>query len=296
MTPAPDRRPGGVDLIGVPYHLGRRGVGMGEGPRAILAGDDALRRLEAAGPGGRVAWIDDQLEADHEIGRTFELNRAVARRVGQARAAGALPIVCSGNCNSAIGVIAGISVPRLAVVWLDAHPDFETPETTTSGFFDGMGLAIVTGACWHEMRHSVPGFGEVSEDDVLLVGVRDMAEPEARRLEASSVAVVPPARIRGEGADAALAPALDRLAGADGAYLHVDLDVLDPSEGRANAYAVAGGLTREELLAAVAATCERLDVLGAAVTAYDPSCDPAGDVRGVALDVLAAVAASRGAA
>ena len=74
------------------------------------------------------------------------------------------PLVLAGNCNAAVGVVAGLG-PGAAVLWCDAHADFNTPETTTGGFLDGMGLATVTGRCWTSMAARVPGFVPVAKLD-----------------------------------------------------------------------------------------------------------------------------------
>ena len=65
------------------------------------------------------------------------------------------------------------------VLWFDAHGDFNTPETTTSGFLDGMALAAVTGRCWTGLTRAIPGFTPVPESNVTAIGVRDLDEGEA---------------------------------------------------------------------------------------------------------------------
>jgi arginase len=128
------------------------------------------------------------------------------------------------------------------VVWFDAHADFNTAETTTSGFTDGMGLAVAVGHCWQKMAEGVPGFSPVAEEDVLLAGVRDAQPAEEDRLAASRVTVVGADRIGREGLRV-LAAALDGLRLRAGrVYVHLDLDVLDPAKaGRANEFAPEGG-------------------------------------------------------
>src|SRR5687767_4289522 len=80
-----------------------------------------------------------------EIKTTFELYRALADRV---REANDFPVVFSGNCGASIGTAAGLGTEDLAVLWFDAHGDYNTPDTTESGFLDGMCLGILTGRCW----------------------------------------------------------------------------------------------------------------------------------------------------
>jgi arginase family enzyme len=80
------------------------------------------------------------------------------------------PLVLAGNCNTAVGTLSGADPEGLGVVWFDAHGDFNTPETTTTGFIDGMGLAIAVGHCWKAMARGVSGFSPVLEENVVIGG------------------------------------------------------------------------------------------------------------------------------
>ena len=106
----------------------------------------------------------------------------------------------------------------------------------------------------------------------MLAAVRDLEPYQRSRLAASAVRTVPGAMDA-----AALAAELDGLAGAvSRVYLHVDLDALDVSVGRANPYAASGGPSLDALLAAIAGVFERFEVAAAALTAYDPRVDDGG--------------------
>lgn len=83
-----------------------------------------------------------------EIARVVELDRRLAERVLMARRRGVFPLVLAGNCNSCLGTVAGTDPDGLGVVRFDAHADFDSPEANLSGFFDAMGLAILTGTGW----------------------------------------------------------------------------------------------------------------------------------------------------
>jgi arginase len=271
-----------VDLILVPYDSGRRGARMGAGPEALVAAG-LPAHIERAGH--RVACVTVDPPAERwraEIRTAFDLAAGVADCVRAARAAERFPLVLSGNCNAAIGVVAGLG-PGAAVLWCDAHADFNTPETTTGGFLDGMGLATVTGRCWTSMAARVPGFVPVAEPAVWLAGARDLDPPEAAALAESAIRRVPVAAVGPALADAvrrALPPA-ERL------YLHLDLDVLDPTEGHANAYAAQGGVSA----AALAALCGALSgqVAATTVASYDPAVDADGRVREAAFRAVTAL-------
>jgi len=277
-------------VIAWPYHDGRPDVGMGLGA-AQLAEDERLRAALAA-EGWRVAGerVPPADAALAEIARVVELDRRLAHRVSAARRRRAFPLVFAGNCNSCLGTVAGIGSDRLGVVWFDAHADFDTPEDNLSGFFDVMGLAILTGNGWSALRQTIPGFAPVAERHVVLAAVRDLEPYQRARLERSEIRTVP------GGVDQAdLCAALaDLRRDVDRVYLHVDLDALDLSVGRANEYSADGGPTVEVMLAAIGEVFERFVVEAAAITAYDPTFDTDGEVASAARRLSAAIA--RGAA
>jgi arginase len=173
------------------------------------------------------------------------------------------------------------------VVWLDAHGDFNTPETTTGGFLDGMALATVVGRCWARLAAAVPGFRPVPEERVILAGCRDLDPPEAELLARSDVVLLPPERAR-PGLDGALRALRSRT---PDVYLHLDLDVLDPEVGRANGLAAPGGPGLEELRTMLESVASTLRVRAVALTAYDPEHDPQGRICDAASAVLRAVLA-----
>jgi arginase len=126
------------------------------------------------------------------------------------------------------------------VIWFDAHGYFNTPTTTTSGFFDGMALTAATGLGWDSMRRTIPGFESVDAEHVAICGVRALDPLEKELLNETRVSLVSAEQLR-EGTMDVLVPIFDRLRVDDRrVYLHLDLDVLDPVEGRANRHAVPG--------------------------------------------------------
>jgi arginase len=268
-----------IALVQVPYDSGQYGTRMGRGPlhllergldRELERDGHAVHRVELALPDGFHA----------EVGAAAALYRLVRQAVIEARRAGRFPLILSGNCNlAALGTVAGLASSAgpasTGVVWLDAHGDFNTPETSPSGFFDGMALSVLTGGSWAALTASLPGFAPVPEERVLLVGARDLDLAERELLAASRVVQLPADACRGDGLETRLGPRLDALAAeVDRAYLHVDLDVLDPGESRANAYAAAGGLRLGDALDLVAAVGRKLPLAAAALTSLDPSADP----------------------
>jgi arginase len=224
-----------------------------------------------------------------EIGTAFDLDRQLARAVAESRAAGAAPLVLAGNCITSVGTIGGLGPGTTGVLWFDAHGDFNTPETTVGGFLDGMALATVVGRCWTSLTASVPGFAPVAEENVVLVGARNFDPGEADLLAASGIT-----RVRAEEAAGRLEGELEALGRrVDQLYVHVDLDVLDASEGRANAYSGGRGLSRIELLGAIESASRHCRVAAGAITAYDPRYDAEGRIALTAIDVALALTSYR---
>jgi arginase len=149
---------------------------------------------------------------------------------------------------------------------------------------DGMGLAIAVGHCWEAMPRGVPGFSPVAEKDVVLAGVREIELREQQRLATSGVAVVGADLIGREGLQV-LAEALDGLRSrVSRAYLHLDLDVLDPARvGRANELAPEGGLSADDPEAALRVVRERFAIAACGIASYDPTFDADGRVLRAAL-------------
>jgi arginase len=270
-----------IHLIAVPYDSALRGWRMGAGPERLLDGG-LVDELRAAGHHVRIEYIEANSKAPAEIHTAFELNRALAGRVREAREADALPVVLAGNCISAVGTVAGLGGTP-AVLWFDAHGDFNTPETTASGFLDGMALAVLTGRCWANLACTVHGFQPVPERDVVLLGARELDDGERALLDGSGIALLAPEQARTQ-----LAPVLEKLSGRD-AYVHLDLDALDPAEGRANGLAVPGGFTVDEACAALEQVAHTLPVRAVALTAYDPACDSEGRICRAASRLLCAL-------
>ncbi len=269
-------------LVQVPYHLGREG-GLGAGVPVLAR---ALSDLDC-----EVTAVVRSSEPANEISGCMDVVRGVAATVGGVVAAGRFPLVLAGNCHSSLGTVAGLGAGlgrTVGVVWLDAHADFNTPETTTSGFVDGMALALLTGSGWSALRRMISGHAPVIEENVVLVGTRDLDRAEEERLTASGVERAGPDE---------LVAALDRLADrVSDVYLHVDLDVLDPSVGRANRYAVESGLSLEEVQSAIDAVTARFTIRAAALTAYDPAADPEGSIPPAARSIAGRIVATHAAA
>jgi arginase len=278
-----------IQIIQVPYDSGFRNVRTGKGPvHFIQNGIDAI--LQNSGHGVNVSTVKSNLSFSTEIGTTFDVNRALAKLVLSAVHNDRFPVVLAGNCNSCIGTIAGLESKRLGVIWFDAHGDFNTPETTTTGFLDGMGLAMAAGRCWKPLMNTIPGFNPVPENCIIHVGSRDL-DPEERRMfiEAKIPILVADPADENEilvGLKNALFNLKNRV---DGIYLHVDMDVLETEQGKPNHLAVPGGLTPQIVQDAIAIIKKHFKIEGCAVASYDPAFDENDCVLNAGIGIIKAV-------
>ena len=274
-----------VDLFVVPYDSGMRGVRMGAGPERLIEGG-LKDRLAAHDHDVAMTTIElPQNFFNSEISAAFALDRQLANAVRSAGERDSFPIVLSGNCISSLGTTAGVGGSKLGVIWFDAHADFNTPDTSPSGFLDGMALGILTGRCFQKLAASIPGFHPVADDCVVLVGARHLDDSEVSALGDSGVTRISASSIE-TGFDDAMSNLRDR---STDIYLHIDLDVLDSSEAKANSYAVSGGLSLAQLEDAVRRIVRQFRVRGVALTAYDPAADNDGRALEAAMKILVTV-------
>lgn len=252
----------GPRVIQVPYDSGRKDFRMGNGPAHIA------RQLAASGISSDSISVQ---ERPFELGTTFQILRAVSDKVKECISDNRLPIVLAGGCLNTLGSLSAIGPESTALIWFDTHGDFNTPETTPSGFIDGMAIAATAGRCWHNLTASVPGFRPLPEKHVVLIGARDLDPEERTSLEQSEIHWLRVEAIRKGGLESALAKSLPGLP--ERVYFHIDLDVLDRAEARVNEYSSPGGLLVSELLQCIHFIAHNRAIVGASITSYDPSVD-----------------------
>jgi len=264
-----------ISLIQLPYDSGRFEQRMGRGPGVLIASGlvDCLRARDIEAELVSIRLTDDfQTEGS-------ALVQLQCRAVAEIRAAmdrDSRPILLSGNCGpAALSATAALGATSTGVIWFDAHADFNTPDTSASGFLDGMSLAIVTGECWPQVAHRFDHFERVPPEQIIQVGVRDIDAEEEERLKRSAIKRIGPQEL------SRLAAALRDLAErVSHVYVHLDVDVVDISEGSANSYACAGGLSLEELDRALDLIGASLPIAVGSITSYDPEADSDGRIAG----------------
>jgi arginase len=243
-------------IIGAPLDLGagRRGVDMG--PSAIrYAGLEA--RLDDLGyecsDWGNVqtAVAEAATEGDphtrflDEIKTTCAL---VAQRVADAVREGVAPIVLGGDHSVALGTLGGLAAASGAggVLWIDAHGDLNTPETSPSGNVHGMPLAAALGLAEQIFASEAWHLPAVDPARVALIGVRSLDEGERELVHELGISVATMSDLDRRGVEPVVREALERVQGAAFVHLSLDMDVVDPEVAPGVGTPVRGGLSYRE--------------------------------------------------
>lgn len=266
---ATDKKPAALDnivskkirILGVPLDLGqsRRGVDMG--PSAVrVAGLEA--RLEAIGhvveDGGNmtVAIAEQKKEGDPKAKYLKEITATCTRHadmVLRTLEAGKFPLILGGDHSVAAGTMAGVAEfhrrqnQKVGLIWIDAHADFNTPETSPSGNVHGMPLAAIMGLGPPELSNIFNFSPKVQPENCVLVGVRDVDGKERENIREVGLEVYTMRDIDERGMRQVIEEAL-RVAGRGTAGYHVSLDMdwIDPEDAPGVGTPVRGGASYRE--------------------------------------------------
>lgn len=265
-----------VAVVGMPMDLGagRRGVDMG--PSALryarlLEGLEAqgfavedlgnipvpVAQARGRGAGG-LAYLEEILAA------TLALKERV-----QALPEEVFPIVLGGDHSLSMGSVSGRAQGPLGLIWVDAHGDYNTPETSPSGNIHGMPLAVLTGLGHPRL---VEAFRALAPDRVVLVGVRDLDPGERRLLKERGVRVYTMHEVDRLGIPRIAEEALEHLRGLP-LYVSLDADVLDPDLAPGVGTPVPGGLTYREAHLLMEILAESGRVVGLDLVEVNPILD-----------------------
>jgi arginase len=209
-------------------------------------------------------------------------SRDIAQRVRAAANDGAFVLLLGGDCSIVLGALLGmrrLGRSRVGLIYIDAHADFATPDTSRTGSVASMCLALAAGRGATSLSRLDGESPLVRSEDVVVIGRRDDADSPwygQDVLRALPVLDLPDAVVRRRGPTATARAALERLAhsGVDGFWIHVDVDVLDPAVMPAVDSPEPGGLALEELAELLAPLVRHPSALGLEVTIYDPALDP----------------------
>lgn len=287
-----------IAIFGVPIDLGagRRGVDMGPSAMRYTGLHGRLEALgysvrdlgnipapmvetsEQPAPGAKLRYLEP----------IAELCAALAGAVAASVARGQTPVVLGGDHSLSIGSVSGSARGRtLGLVWVDAHADFNTAETTPSGNIHGMSVAALTGH-GHPLLTGLAGrTPAIRPEHVALVGVRDLDPREREALRASGIYVATMHEIDRRG----MAAVLDEAArvvtrGTDGFHLSFDLDVVDPREAPGVGTPVFGGISRREAHLAMEILAQTGAIRSLDVVEVNPILDERNATAALAVELL----------
>jgi arginase len=195
-----------------------------------------------------------------------------------------------GECGLILGSAAGLKQDlsdKLGLLWIDAHGDFNTPETTRSGFVGGMPLAFVCGRGPRFSLEIEKLRPIIHENAVVHLGGRDFDSLESEAIRSSEIKLYSPSRFRENGVEKTAAKIAGLLADqSDWLICHLDVDAIDPSIMPAVDYPSPGGLTLAEVRAAMRAIAQTGKLRAFNLAAYDSSLDKGGVCAKVILDLV----------
>lgn len=297
MTVRPDI---GVLSVSMDLGAGRRGVDMGPSAIRIAGLGTALEEMglgvrevgmvTAAGPeitpegGSRTRYLEEITDVCR---RTHDL-------VVQTLNRGCFPLVLGGDHALSIGSVAGVADycrergKGLGLIWVDAHTDMNTPETTPSGNIHGMVLAVLTGYGPEPLLNLGSELPAVSPENLTVIGARDIDGPEKERVKASGIRVMTMSEIDDRGIGSCMDEALARAgAGTAGYHLSFDLDGIDPMEAPGVGTPVPGGLTYREAHFICEKAARSRNLLSLEVVELNPVLDMGNRTAELAVELVA---------
>jgi arginase len=244
---------------------------------------------------------DDGADASSGVGHLRQLAAVrdvcarVAERAGAMISDGYFPIFLGGDHSIAIGTISGVArdFERTGVIWLDAHADFNTAETSPSGNIHGMPLSVLTGQ-GHPDLVSIGGEGaSVRTEDVVIVGLRSVDIEERRLLREAGVRVYTMREVDAYGIASVVRRALKGLSHLDRVHLSFDLDVVDPDVAPGVGTPVRGGLTYREAHLVMELINEAEIVTSLDVVEVNPILDDRNETARLAVELVASLMGRR---
>lgn len=240
-----------IQIIALPYNVEGKGRGGASGPAALLRAGliDSLKAQGHSVPEPLLVELSPDEEVQYGAWNRVGLAGGhLAELVRKARSGASFVLGLLADCNGVLGVLGGLqnSGGTVGLVYVDAHGDYNTPDTSPSGMLGGMPVAIAAGKCLPRLR--VQNALEVPFDyrDIVMMGLRDLDEMERNAIREDGI------RTLTERDLVEISPrvreAMDDLSQRDQAiYVHVDLDILDAGVAPAAGLPSPGGLTGREL-------------------------------------------------
>ena len=298
-----------VNIIDVPIDLGADERGVSLGPTAIrMAGlEDKLQTLGfkiAEEPTYPLFIPRRHAELGQQdtkyLSSILEISLSLREKVYRSKKNGEFPIILGGDHSLALGSISGLSQyyleknQSLGVIWIDAHGDYNTPQTTPSGNLHGMPLAILNGLGDERFSQLVqPGKPVLEATKTVLFAIRDLDPGEKELIKSQPVTAITMMQVDQMGIDASLKIALQRLHTCDAIHVSFDIDSLDPSIAPGVGTPVLGGLTYREAHYIMETLSENKKVGSLDLVEVNPLLDHKNQTAKMAVELLGSLLGSR---
>ena len=289
-----------VDVIGVASALGSPNPDSAQAPDALRAGGLVEHLSERR---VNVRWVETLRPAAagglNPMPAIAELCERVARAVRRAIRAGRMPLVVTGDHSSAVGTWSGVHgalAPgeRLGLIWIDAHMDSHTPQTTYSNNIHGMPLAALLGYGDPALTACLNPEAKLDPGSVCIIGARSFEAEEAELLEQLGVRVYPMSEVSRRGLDIVMREALAHVTRhAERFGVTLDLDAIDPEDAPGVTCRESGGLRAAELAQALVPVCADERFACFEISELTPSMDRDQRTLRVAIELCAALAPDR---
>jgi arginase len=292
-----------IAVIGAALDLGsgRRGVDMG--PSAIrYAGLDA--RLAELGHryvdrGNVETAVAEATDVGDESARFLpqikETSERIAGLVADDARKGYVPVVLGGDHSVALGTLAGLSEVHGpgGVIWIDAHGDLNSPETSPTGNVHGMVLAAALGLAGERFREDGWGLPALAPGRVALVGVRSLDDGERTLLGEHDVKVFTMSDVDRLGVERAMRESLTHVAGSGFVHVSLDMDALDPDVAPGVGTPVRGGLSYREAHLAMELVSESGLASSLDIVEVNPILDRGNETARLAVELVASALGAR---
>ncbi len=290
-----------IAIIGAPMDLGagRRGVDMGPSALRLAGLDERIEALgyEAQDLGNIVVAQPEAtpigLKRARFLPEIYETCARLGEMVYRAVSEKKMPLVLGGDHSVAIGTIAGIArsyherEAKIGVIWIDAHADMNTPETSPSGNVHGMPLACCIGKGPAELTEIFGFAPKVDPRNVAIVGLRDVDRTEVTNVREAGVSAYTMREIDERGLRSVLNEAIAHASeGTDGIHLSFDMDSVDPSEAPGVGTPVRGGLTYREAHLAMEILCDSGMLIGMEIVEVNPVLDIANQTAKLGVELV----------
>lgn len=271
-------------LVNLSYNTQGKGSGGASGPAALIRAG-LVDRLEEQGHAG-ICVHEVKLSPEEEAqyggwNRVGVAGGHLADIVSNAVQKDAFVLGLLADCNGVLGMLGGLQgggegwPRRVGLVWIDAHGDYNTPETSPSGMLGGMPVAVASGKALHRLRKMNKLLFPLQPPDILMAGMRDLDDLERQMIEGDGLQVICEQDMIE--CNERMHEGMRRLsARQDLIYVHVDLDILDPESAPAAGLPSPGGLTGKQLGRALAEMLAYPKVLALAIVSYNAEADKDG--------------------